>query len=66
MSLLAQIREKAAVKGKTIVLPEGTGGETLQAIKGIIDNKIANPILLWRERDSAGSQNRCRHFLEPK
>lgn len=45
MSLLAQIREKAAVKGKTIVLPEGTEERTLQAIKGIIDNKIANPIL---------------------
>jgi phosphate acetyltransferase len=54
MSLLAQIREKAAVKGKTIVLPEGTEERTLQAIKGIIDNKIANPILLGDESEIKG------------
>src|SRR5665647_441305 len=46
MSLLAEIKEKASKKGKTVVLPEGTEERTLQAIKGIVDGKIANPILL--------------------
>lgn len=49
MSLLAEIREKAAKKGRTIVLPEGTEERTLQAIKGIVDNRIATPILLGDE-----------------
>lgn len=49
MSLLAEIREKAAQKGRTIVLPEGTEERTLQAIKPIADTKIANPILLGDE-----------------
>ncbi len=49
MDLLAQIKEKAAQKGKTIVLPEGTEERTLQAIRAIVDNKIANPILLGNE-----------------
>lgn len=51
MSLLAEIREKASIKGKTIVLPEGTEERTLQAIKGIADGKLANPILLGNESD---------------
>jgi phosphate acetyltransferase len=46
MSLLAEIKEKASKKGKTVVLPEGTEERTLLAIKGIVDGKIANPILL--------------------
>lgn len=54
MSLLAEIREKAAQKGKTIVLPEGTEERTLQAIKGIVDGKIANPILLGDEGEVKG------------
>ncbi|SHH01850.1 phosphotransacetylase [Thermosyntropha lipolytica DSM 11003] len=49
MSLLAQIREKAAKKQKTIVLPEGLEERTLMAIKPIVDNKIARPILLGDE-----------------
>jgi phosphate acetyltransferase len=49
MSLLAEIKEKASVRGKTIVLPEGTEERTLQAIKGIVDAKIAHPILLGDE-----------------
>jgi len=49
MSLLAEIREKAAKKGRAIVLPEGTEERTLQAIKGIVDNRIATPILLGDE-----------------
>lgn len=49
MSLLAEIKEKASQKGKTIVLPEGTEPRTLLAIKDIIANKIANPILLGNE-----------------
>lgn len=51
MSLLAEIREKASKKGKTIVLPEGTEERTLLAIRGIVDGKIANPILLGNESD---------------
>lgn len=49
MNLLAEIREKAAKKGRTIVLPEGTEERTLQAIKGIVANRIATPILLGDE-----------------
>ncbi len=51
MSLLAEIREKASVRNKNIVLPEGTEERTLLAIKGIVDNKIANPILLGDESE---------------
>ncbi|MBO8159445.1 phosphate acetyltransferase [Thermosyntropha sp.] len=54
MSLLAQIREKAAQKQKTIVLPEGLEERTLQAIKPIVDNKIARPILLGDEGEIRG------------
>lgn len=49
MDLLAQIREKASTKGKTVVLPEGTEKRTLLAIKDIIAQKIANPVLLGDE-----------------
>lgn len=51
MSLLAEIREKASKKGRTIVLPEGTEERTLQAIKAIVDNKLAHPILLGDESE---------------
>lgn len=54
MDLLAEIREKASKKGKTIVLPEGTEERTIQAIKGIADNKVANPILLGDESEIKG------------
>lgn len=54
MDLLAQIREKASQKGKTIVLPEGTEERTLQAIKGIVAGKLANPILLGDESEIKG------------
>lgn len=46
MSLLAQIRENASKKGKTIVLPEGLEERTLKAIKNIVAQNIANPIIL--------------------
>ncbi|HNX27790.1 MAG TPA: phosphate acetyltransferase [Syntrophomonadaceae bacterium] len=49
MTLLAEIREKASTRGKTIVLPEGTEERTLLAIKDIVAKKIANPILLGNE-----------------
>ncbi|MDD2510123.1 MAG: phosphate acetyltransferase [Syntrophomonas sp.] len=49
MDLIAQIKEKAAKNVKTIVLPEGTEERTIQAIKGIIDSKVAHPILLGDE-----------------
>lgn len=57
MSLLAEIKEKASQKGKTVVLPEGTEERTLMAVKGIVDAKIARPILLGNEgeiKDLAG------------
>lgn len=54
MDLLAQIREKAAAKGKTIVLPEGTEERTLKAVKPIVDQKIANLILLGDESKIKG------------
>jgi len=49
MDLIAQIKEKAAKNVKAIVLPEGTEERTIQAIKGIIDSKVARPILLGDE-----------------
>ncbi|MGR6836236.1 phosphate acetyltransferase [Syntrophomonas erecta] len=54
MSLLAEIREKASQKGRNIVLPEGTEERTLQAIKPIVDQKIAHPILLGDESEIKG------------
>lgn len=51
MSLLEQIKEKASKNIKTIVLPEGTEERTVQAIKGIVDGKLANPILLGDESE---------------
>ncbi|MGI5921195.1 MAG: phosphate acetyltransferase [Syntrophomonadaceae bacterium] len=54
MDLLAQIREKASLKEKTIVLPEGTEERTLSAIKGIVDGKVARPILLGDESEIKG------------
>lgn len=54
MSLLAEIREKASQKGRNIVLPEGTEERTLQAIKPIVDQKIAHPILLGDESEVKG------------
>lgn len=49
MSLLAEIRAKAAAKTTRIVLPEGTEERTLLSVKGIVDNKICIPILLGDE-----------------
>ena len=46
---MRKLGEKAAKKGRAIVLPEGTEERTLQAIKGIVDNRIATPILLGDE-----------------
>ncbi len=51
MSLLTDIKEQAAQKGKSVVLPEGTEERTLKAIKGIVDAKIARPILLGNESE---------------
>jgi len=51
MSLLAEIKEKASKKGKTIVLPEGTEERTLKAVRGIVDAQIAHPILLGNESE---------------
>jgi len=51
MSLLEAIREKASKNGKTIVLPEGTEERTLQAVKTIVAEKIANPVLLGNESE---------------
>ncbi|WP_161822807.1 phosphate acetyltransferase [Sporotomaculum syntrophicum] len=55
MSLTAQIREKAAAKGKTIVLPEGTEERTLKAVKTIVDQKIAQVVLLGDESAVRGA-----------
>jgi len=58
MSLLAEIREKASKMGKIIVLPEGTEERTLQAIKGIVDQKVATPILLGDEGEVKGTASK--------
>lgn len=49
MDLLDEIRKKAALKNKTIVLPEGTEPRTLRAVKSIVGQQIARPILLGDE-----------------
>ncbi|MCR4399544.1 MAG: phosphate acetyltransferase [Syntrophomonadaceae bacterium] len=46
MTLLEQIKEKAKVKAKTIVLPEGTEERTIQAVPTLVREKLAHPILL--------------------
>lgn len=51
MDLLGEIRRRAALSNKTIVLPEGNEPRTLQAIKSIVDQKIARPILLGDEEE---------------
>ena len=51
MSLLAEIKEQASKKGKSIAFPKGTEERTLLAIKDIVSNKIANPILRGNESD---------------
>ncbi|MGI5879367.1 MAG: phosphate acetyltransferase [Syntrophomonadaceae bacterium] len=58
MSLLAEIREKAAKNVKTIVLPEGTEERTLQAIKTIVAQRLANPILLGDEGEIKALANK--------
>lgn len=54
MDLLAQIREKAALNPKNIVLAEGSEERTLSAIKQIVDDKLAHPILLGNESEIKG------------
>lgn len=46
MTLIEQIRERAKMKGKTIVLPEGTEERTLKAADFILKEGIAKIILL--------------------
>ncbi|NLC06521.1 MAG: phosphate acetyltransferase [Syntrophomonadaceae bacterium] len=46
MTLLEQIRQKAASNKKTIVLPEGTEERTVKAVETIIKDQLANVILL--------------------
>lgn len=54
MSLIAEIKEKASKLGKSVVLPEGTEERTLMAVKGLVDAKIARPILLGNESEIKG------------
>ncbi len=51
MDLIQEIKEKAAKHTRTIVLPEGTEERTLQAIKPIVQEKVAVPILLGDESE---------------
>ena len=46
MELLDSIRKRAAKYQKTIVFPEGTEPRTLQAMKAIVEQGIAQPVLL--------------------
>jgi phosphate acetyltransferase len=49
LSILDDIRRKAASRQKTIVLPESEDQRTLDALPYILDNKIARIILIGRE-----------------
>ncbi|QGT99082.1 Phosphate acetyltransferase [Candidatus Syntrophocurvum alkaliphilum] len=58
MSLIAQIKEKAAQNQKRIVLPEGTEERTLQAVKDIAQSKIAVPVLIGNESEIKGQASK--------
>ncbi len=49
MDLIAEIRRKAALAPKRIVLPEGEEERTIKATEIILKEKIAYPILLGKE-----------------
>lgn len=51
MELLDSIRKRAAKYQKTIVFPEGTEPRTLQAMKAIVEQGIAQPVLLGHPKD---------------
>lgn len=49
MSILQEIRNKAAARQKTIVLPESDDQRTLDALEYILDNKMSRIILIGPE-----------------
>ena len=49
MDLIADIRKKAAANKKTIVLPEGTEKRTVLAVKEVLAEDFATPVLLGDE-----------------
>ena len=46
MSILDQIRERAKKDLKRIVLPESEDDRTMEAVEYILDNKIANLVVV--------------------
>ena len=49
MDFLTQVRQKATATNRVIVLPEGTEPRTILAVKDVLANKLARPILLGDE-----------------
>ncbi|MBU0984081.1 MAG: phosphate acetyltransferase [candidate division Zixibacteria bacterium] len=46
MSILDQIKDKARAKGRRVVLPEGDDPRTIQAIKSLVEQKLAGVTVL--------------------
>ncbi len=59
MKLIKEIKKSAKLKGKTIVLPEGTEERTLQAANEILENEIAKIILLGDKNEIS---NKSKEF----
>ena len=58
--MLAEILgKKLRKRERTIVLPEGTEERTLLAIKAIVDNRIARPILLGDVEGEVKARPKC-------
>ena len=49
MNAISKIRKQAAVKIKTIVLPEYEDARTLEAVEIIRKERLANPLVLTPE-----------------
>lgn len=57
MSILVQIKEKAKTLGKRIVLPEATDERVVKAAAGIMEEKVAIPVLI-------GDTEKIRNFAK--
>jgi phosphate acetyltransferase len=58
MNLLQKIKENAKLHNKKIVLPEGTEERTLQAADILLDEKIAQIILIGNPEEIKGESDR--------
>ncbi len=64
MSIIEEIRKKAASNPKKIVLPESDDPRTLKALEYILDNRIAKIILIGKDDVKAGINSKNLRDLE--